>query len=68
MQGKCTPSGDPSTCSSSESTGAEPQAVVLACSDCDMPLPEAFGTAANDIAMLRSGHAYISIELACLSW
>lgn len=30
-----------------------PQAVVVACSDCDLPLPDCFGAAAPDVALFR---------------
>ncbi|BDA42365.1 hypothetical protein COCOBI_03-2520 [Coccomyxa sp. Obi] len=53
-KGEATTAEEPSTGSSSDSVGAEPQAVVLACADCDVPLPEAFGSGANDIALLRA--------------
>ena len=31
----------------------QPQAIVIACTDCELPIPESFGAAASHVVVLR---------------
>lgn len=39
----------------------QPQAIVIACTDCELPIPESFGAAASHVVVLRYSFQLLSL-------